>query len=200
MIPEKAIFNSKVHKSLKNWLTSWRPRVANEFSGDALFLQLDGKPFTIRHLGHKLSIMGKKVWKDFQPYDMRHWCAVARLIRTKVETDSFDCYPVKNWLGHEKMSTTEGYIRYAEQYYKDLPFDWISCVLKPLKKVAGTHKIFDRQKNQQSAIFGAVDTHLSCKGEWARRDLNSRPTGYQPVAPANLSYGPDETTYKCFPI
>ena len=25
---------------------------------------------------------------------------------------------------------------------------------------------------------------------WARRDLNSRPTGYQPVAPTDLSYGP----------
>jgi hypothetical protein len=26
--------------------------------------------------------------------------------------------------------------------------------------------------------------------KWARRDLNSRPTGYQPVAPTDLSYGP----------
>lgn len=28
------------------------------------------------------------------------------------------------------------------------------------------------------------------KERWARRDLNSRPTGYQPVAPTDLSYGP----------
>ena len=28
------------------------------------------------------------------------------------------------------------------------------------------------------------------KEKWARRDLNSRPTGYQPVAPTDLSYGP----------
>jgi len=192
VIPEKAILNSKVHKSLKNWLTSWRPRVANEYSGDALFIQANGKPFTVRGLGKKLSQNGKLVWKDFQPYDMRHWCAVARLIRTKVETGNFDCFPVKNWLGHERMSTTEGYIRYAEQYYRVLPVDWISCALKPLEqeKVAEMHRIFDGQKNQQSAVFEAVDTHLSCCSGWARRDLNSRPTGYQPVAPTDLSYGP----------
>ncbi len=78
VIPEKAILNSRVHKSLKNWLTSWRARVANEYSGNALFLQPSGKPFEVRHLGHKLSPMGKLVLKDFQPYDMRHWCALAR--------------------------------------------------------------------------------------------------------------------------
>ena len=26
--------------------------------------------------------------------------------------------------------------------------------------------------------------------KWARRDLNPRPTGYEPVAPTKLSYGP----------
>ena len=87
-------------------------------------------------------------------------------------------------------TTTEAYIRYAEQYYRALPVDWISCALKPLEKMAEMHKNFDRQKNQQNAIFGAVDTHRSCNRKWARRDLNSRPTGYQPVAPTDLSYGP----------
>lgn len=130
IIPEKAMLNSKVHKSLKNWLKCWRPKVANQHSGDSLFLQPSGKPFTVRYLGHKLSEQGKKIWKDFQPYDMRHWCAVARLIKTKIETGNFDCYTVKNWLGHERMATTEGYIRYAEQYYRELPADWIACALK----------------------------------------------------------------------
>jgi len=61
VIPEKAILTSKVHKSLYNWLKSWRPKVANEQSGDALFLQPNGTPFTVRHLGQKLSKMGKKI-------------------------------------------------------------------------------------------------------------------------------------------
>ena len=51
---------------------------------------------------------------------------VARLIKTKVETGNFDVFTVRNWLGHEKITTTEGYIRYTEQYYQQLPEDWIS--------------------------------------------------------------------------
>ncbi len=94
------------------------------------FLQPDGRPLTIRPLGHKLSLYGKQVWKDFQPYDMRHWCAVSRLIEQKVNTDNFDVIPVKNWLGHEKIQTTMNYIQYAEQYYKQAPYDWVKRVLK----------------------------------------------------------------------
>ena len=154
-------------------MKSWRPKVVNQHSGDALFLQPDGKPFTVRHLGHKLSEHGKKIWKNFTPYDMRHWCAVARLIRAKCETGEWDCYTVKNWLGHETMSTTEGYIKYAEQYYKSLSVDWISCALKS-PNVTGVHMDdFDNLKNQQTAIFGPVGTLPFCKGVWARRDLNS---------------------------
>jgi site-specific recombinase XerD len=72
IIPEKAILSSHVHKSLKNYVEHWRPKVANELSGDTLFLQLSGKPFKVRHLGQELSIRGKQVWPHFQPYDMRH--------------------------------------------------------------------------------------------------------------------------------
>ncbi len=61
---------------------------------------------------------------------MRHWCAVSRLIEQKVNTDNFDVIPVKNWLGHEKIQTTMNYIQYAEQYYKQAPYDWVKRVLK----------------------------------------------------------------------
>ncbi len=103
--------------------------------------------------------------KDFCPYDMRHWCSVARLIRTKCETGIFDCYPVKNWLGHERMATTEGYIKYAEEYYRDFPVDWISCALKSPtdKMVTGMYKnkIY-KGEVQQNVILGSVDTLPSC--------------------------------------
>ena len=137
LIPEPAIMTSKVHKSFKNWIDHWRPKVENQYSGNALYLQPSGKPFTVRHLGHKLSEHGKKVWKYFHPYDMRHWCAIARLIKTKVKTGHFDVYAVKNWLGHEKITTTESYLRYAEQYYNQLPIDWIAAALKPSLMMAG---------------------------------------------------------------
>jgi len=175
IIPERSILNSKVHKSLKNWITTWRPKKANKQSGDALFLQPSGKPFTIRHLGHKLSKHGKKVWNDFSPYDMRHWCAVARLIKTKCETGRFDCYPIKNWLGHERMATTEGYVEHAEKYYRDFPVDWLSCALKSPLNVTGMHKNEkNRGKNQQNAIFGSVGILPFCSTERAGRDLNPR--------------------------
>ena len=140
LIPERAIMISKVHKSFKNWLDHWRPKVENQYSGDALYLWPNGKPVTVRKLGQKLSKHGKEIWRYFQPYDMRHWCAVARLIKTKVETGNFDTYTVKNWLGHERITTTENYIRYAEQYYRQLPEDWIALALKPKSKRNGVGK------------------------------------------------------------
>jgi len=96
---------------------------------------------------------------------MCHWRSVARLIKTKCETGSFDCYPVKNWLGHEQMAATEGYIKYAEEYYHDFPVDWISCAMKSPtdKSVTKMHKnrIY-KGEVQQNAISRAVDILPSC--------------------------------------
>jgi len=130
IFPNKLLLDSKTHKSFKNWMDHWRSKVENQHSGDTFYLQPDGRPFTVRHLGHKLSKYGKQVWQPFQPYDMRHWCAVSRLINQKVKTGEFDVIPVKNWLGHEKIQTTMNYIRYAEQYYNQAPYDWMQVLLK----------------------------------------------------------------------
>ena len=129
IFPELAIMTGRTRKSFKNWLR-WRDKVETSKSGNALYLQPSGKPFTVRYLGHRLSETGKKVFPNFRPYDARHWCAVARLIQTKVKSGHYDCYTVKNWLGHEKIATTEGYIQHAENYYKRASFDWISHTLK----------------------------------------------------------------------
>jgi integrase len=142
---EPAILTSSIHKSFKNWIEHWRPKVANQYSGDKLYLQPDGKPFTTRHLGHNISKHGKQIWKDFRPYDMRHWCAVARLIKTKVETKNFDIFQVQKWLGHEESSTTHIYVSQATDYYNHLPVDWISLALKP-SQMAGKR---DQEKNNR---------------------------------------------------
>ena len=115
---------------MKNYIDHWRPKVENQQSGDALFLRPDGRPFSDTYLRNKMSKYGKQIWSHFRPYDMRHWCAVARLIRNKVELKYFDVYQVKNWLGHDKMGTTEDYIKYAEQYYRTYPVDWISHAIR----------------------------------------------------------------------
>lgn len=128
--PRKQILTSPTHKSFHNWINHWRPKVENQYSGDALFLWKNGKPITPRTLGHRLSEQGKQVWNDFQPYDMRRWCAVARLIETKVEYGTFDEFEVCDWLGHDDVKTTMSYIKDAKQYYNRAPYNWLKRVLK----------------------------------------------------------------------
>ena len=84
---------------------------------------------------------GKKIWQPFQPYDMRHWCAIARLIETKIQTGTFDKVHVQNWLGHTNMKTTEGYTLYAEMYYNQYQKSWIQSALRSHKTGRGKHKV-----------------------------------------------------------
>jgi hypothetical protein len=134
IVVRKEIATSKRHKSLKNWVDIWRPRIENQYSKDYLFIQPSGKPWTIRHLGHVLSTLGKQVFPYFHPYDMRHWGAIAWLIHTKHQNKSYDPYWVRNWLGHENIETTMKYLRFADQYYLACPVDWINRVLKKPRK------------------------------------------------------------------
>jgi hypothetical protein len=52
------------------------------------------------------------------------------LIKTKVDTDNWDVYTIREWLGHEELTTTQSYIRFAQNYYRNTPYDWIKAVLK----------------------------------------------------------------------
>ncbi|UCD13431.1 MAG: site-specific integrase [Thermoplasmatales archaeon] len=140
ILPEKHILSSYSHKSIKNWIEHWRPKVENQKSGIALYLQPDGRPFTVRHMGHKLSEYGKRIWPYFRPYDMRHWCAIARLIETKIQTGDFEPFTVKNWLGHTDLKTTESYIHYAEMYYNQYKKSWIHDALRSQIIRRGKHK------------------------------------------------------------
>lgn len=128
--PEYFILDSKSHKSLKNWIDKWRPRVENQYSEDALFLYSNGKPVTTRRVGHILSQQGKKIWPYFHPYDTRHWCATARLIETKIQSGSYDVEYVRNWLGHTTITTTQIYTSHADQYYRQCPVSWIHTSLR----------------------------------------------------------------------
>ncbi|MCX6670739.1 MAG: hypothetical protein NTX92_02310, partial [Euryarchaeota archaeon] len=65
---------------------------------DYLYLQPSRKPFTSAYLGKQLRETGQQVYEHYTPYISRHWCAVARLIQTKIKTGHYDCYVVKNWL------------------------------------------------------------------------------------------------------
>ena len=130
IFPEKDILINKRRKSFNNWIECWRPIVANEYSGDYLYLQPNGRPFTVAYLRKYLAERVKPVWQYFHPYIMRHWCAIARLIKCKIESNVWDKAEVQDWLGHDKVSTTEEYIGFAKKYYLNNKYDWIRAVLK----------------------------------------------------------------------
>jgi len=181
ILPERHILSSRSHKSLKNWIEVWRPRVENRYSDDALFLWRNGRPVTARKLGQKLSKYGKEIWPHFRPYDTRHWCAVARLIESKVQDGHYDPYSVKNWLGHTNIKVTETYIHYAEMYYKQFPKSWIHYALRSHKNVSGQHK-----ETEEFAKIAQLSPQFSpVERVWARQ-IPTVPTG--------------EISSNCFPI
>ncbi len=82
---------------------------------------------------------------------MRHWCAIARLIETKIESGSYDKFRIKNWLGHENQKTTDNYVHYADMYYNQYPKSWIHEALRSHNFVRGKHQIKTRVcKNRQT--------------------------------------------------
>ena len=137
IFPEKDLMTNLHRKSMKNWIEHWRPKVANKYSKDYLYIQPNGRPFTIAYLQKYLGKHVKPVWNYYHPYIMRHWCAIARLIKSKIETKNWDIWDVKEWLGHDKVTTTEDYVRYAKQYYRNASYDWIKAILKFHTKTHG---------------------------------------------------------------
>jgi len=130
----KAILTSSIHKSLKNYLDNVRPKIITQYSKDYLYINPnDGKPFTPANLGKYMGITGKMIYPEYTPYDGRHWCAIARLIKTKVETGYFDYYTVNRFMGHTNIQTTMNYVGPANNYYEQYPYDWYGHALKSYK-------------------------------------------------------------------
>lgn len=133
-VSPKEIMTGKNTKSFKNWIDHWRPKAENQYSEDYLYIKPDGKPFTDREqlrmfLNRKAYQQIKKIFPEYYNYTSRHFCAIARLIRTKLQTKHFDIYEVKEWLGHTKIETTMIYLKDAKYYYEQAPYDWIQRAL-----------------------------------------------------------------------
>ena len=77
-----------------------------------------------------LSQHGKTVWRQFYPYVGRAWCACGLLIKSRLESGSYDLYLVTSWLGHRDPKTTMGYVKQADLLYHKYPFDWFRYVLR----------------------------------------------------------------------
>jgi len=161
--PHPILPNKQINKIFINYIDHWRPKVENQYSDDKLFLWKSGKPVTTRLLGHKLSEKGKMFYPSYRNYDMRHWCAIARLIETKVENGKFDELDVCDWLGHDDVSTTMAYIKYAKRYYAQKPFNWMKRVLKFYK-----NKNIEKQNslNQENTEKPWFRVELTDKGTY----------------------------------
>lgn len=146
---EEELISFSNRKSLRNWVDKWRPKVENQYSGNYLFLQPNGRPFTEAYLAKKLREMGTQVWgpsvdesnltkkkqisgvtRGFYPYCMRHWCATARLISWKARTGTFATKEVCDFMQHSSEKVTETYTKRAKTWYQKAPYDWISTLLK----------------------------------------------------------------------
>ena len=171
LIPERFILVSPNRKSLKNYIEKWRPTVGNG-SETALFLTPEGKRFTADYLRTKLSEHGKKVWKDFHPYTMRHWCATARMIEWEYNIDR-----VSSWLGHSHLDMTKRYVHMAEEYYKQDQGSWLRRAIRSPSKNTVRCKRVETRENRYIAKKPSIDQILSWRELRAWRDSNPRPIG-----------------------
>ncbi len=105
----KTVLSSPVFKTPKNYIKNWRPKVANDKSGNALFLKPDGTRITGKYIRDHITPKGKQIAGSyFHLYTMRHTCATYLYEYTK------ELEIVRRRLGHKKPSTTIKYIHIAD--------------------------------------------------------------------------------------
>lgn len=177
LVLNKDIATDPRQKTLLNWITVWRPRIANE-NTDALFTKINGQEYSVRHLGKDMGIQGRKVWEHYHPYISRHWSCTARLIEQKEKHDHWNTLAVKERHGHDKIKNTERYIKYARQYHQIYPGDWIQQVLKAPYLVRG--KPAENQQTNKSPSLRVEPLPLERMGE-ARPTLTNRRKNNQEI-------------------
>jgi len=143
---EETISKSPVHKSVYNYLTKIRPKFADK--NESAF---SVNPKTGRRWGYdlvdeldrnnELKIInkgcdqlrgymdrwGKRVYPQYNPYLMRHWCGTARMIDWDKEGDAFA--RVQVWLGHSDPKDTTIYVQ-LHRLWDDKKGSWLSRALK----------------------------------------------------------------------
>jgi len=188
------VLYSKQQNSLKNYLDIWRPRTKPKTTNSFLFIQKNGEPFPSEDAFRMyLAPFVKPIWKDFKPKIMRDWSAIARLIRTKIETKKWDVWHVKNALGHTTVSTTENYIKYAEEYYRKDPFDWLRIVLK-------FHRNSKRMRRLMKEDYGSSQKPSGILSNAKNRPGLRFPTGEKLYGPTGLGTFQQEGSHSKFSV
>jgi integrase len=148
--PFSTIMTGKNTKSMKYWIDNIRPQVETQYSKDALYLKPNGYPFTPEQLRSFLNRHVKVAFPEYRPYVSRHWCATALLIKEYIESKHWNKNRVQNWLGHENESTTNTYIKHAEQYLRLAPYNWFKHVLRRKNSCGGKHA--ENHKNGKNEV------------------------------------------------
>lgn len=165
----KKILSSKAYKTPKNYLDNWRWKVVNDSSGDALFLQWNGKPISDKYVREHLSSSGKKITgnPNFTPYSMRHTFATFLYQQTK------NIKKVAKKLGHTKTNCTDKYVDVAEdleQQYEGK--NLFNIALKPHNSVGG-------KQNKKQVTLSYPPKKASTQSNYKEK-LTVGPAGFKP--------------------
>lgn len=159
---DKKVLSSKVYRTPANYINTWRPTVANEHSGDALFLQPNGKRVTGKYIRDHVSKNGKRIVGDdrFKLYTLRHTFATYYYDWTK------DIKKVARRLGHSKTDSIDHYIGISDD------------LKTQLKRKSN---LFDQALRQFKTIGG----------KYGKRDCRAK-KALSPKIPSRSKYGPAE--------
>ena len=103
---DKKVLSSKVYRTPLNYIKTWRDKAKKDYSGNALFLQPNGKRITGKWLRDHITKKGKEIIQEnsFKLYTCRHTFATYYYDWTK------DIKEVARRLGHSKTDSVDHYI------------------------------------------------------------------------------------------
>jgi len=157
----RKILSSNRYKSPKNYLDHWRHKVVNDRSGDAFFLQWNGRPITEKYVRDHLSASGKKITGNprFTPYSMRHTFATFLYQYTK------NLKKVSKKLGHTRTSNTDKYVDVAEDLEEQYNGkNLFNIALKPHNSVGG-------KQNKQQVTLIYPQKHPSNESNYSEKKV-----------------------------
>jgi site-specific recombinase XerD len=167
----KAILSSIAYKTPKNYLDNWRHKVAKkDISGNAFFLQPNGKPITHKYVREHLSASGKKITGNpkFKPYNMRHTFATYLYQHTK------NLKKVAKKLGHTKTNCTDKYVDVAEDLEEQYEGkNLFNIALKP-------HNILGGKQNKQQVTLSYPQKKPSTQSNYKEKEKVG-PAGFEPA-------------------
>jgi site-specific recombinase XerD len=113
---DKKVLSSKVYRTPYNYINTWRDKVKTEKSGNALFLQPNGKRVTGKYIRDHIVNQGKEILqeKKFKLYTCRHTFATYYYDWTK------DLKEVARRLGHSKTDSIDHYIGICKDIKKQI--------------------------------------------------------------------------------